>query len=250
LKKLLISGASGRMGRKIALLCREYGFEPVAGIDVKTEEQSDFPLYSSYALCREKADLLIDFSRAAHLPQTLRYAAEHRLPLVIGTTGIKDAHERMINSVAQHIPVLQAANFSPGVMALKALCCAAAKYLPDFDIEIIERHHAQKADAPGGTALMLYSAVAPADAQPVYGRQTALQKRSKQEIGLHALRGGTLLGTHEMGFYGPDEHLLLQHTAEDRSVFARGALKAAAWLINQPASRYDIGDVMGIKKRE
>lgn len=243
MNKLLISGASGRMGREIAALCREYGFTPAAGIDVKTEEQGDFPLYSSYALCREKADLLIDFSRAAHLAQTLQYAVQNRLPLVIGTTGLDAAHERMIDDAARQIPLLQAANFSLGIHALKALCRKASQLLPDFDIEIIERHHAQKADAPGGTALLLYEAVSTAQTQPVYGRHAALQKRREHEIGLHALRGGTLCGSHEAGYYGSGEHLLLTHVAEDRSIFARGALKGARFLLSQKPGRYTLDDL-------
>ena len=243
MNKLLISGASGRMGKEISALCRHYGFLPIAGIDVNKEEQGDFPHYSSYALCYEKADLLIDFSHAAHLPQTLRYAADHHLPLVIGTTGLERAHEHMIDEAAQHIPLLQSANFSLGVHALKKLCQAAAALLPDFDIEIIERHHAQKADAPGGTAMLLYHAVATPQTQPVYGRHAALQKRQAHEIGLHALRGGTLCGSHEAGFYGHGEHLLLTHVAESRSIFARGALHGARWLLSQKPGRYTLDDV-------
>lgn len=232
------------MGRQIAALSREYRFTTIAGIDVKTEEQGDFPLYSSYALCHEKADLVIDFSRAAHLPQTLRYALENQLPLVIGTTGLENAHERMIDEAARQIPLLQSANFSLGVQALKVLCQTAAEMLPDFDIEIIERHHAQKADAPGGTAMLLFHAVAQPQSQPVFGRHAALQKRAREEIGLHALRGGTLCGTHEAGFYGPGEHLLLSHIAEDRSIFARGALQCAQWLLHQKPGRYSMDSLI------
>lgn len=232
------------MGQQIAALCAQYGFRIAAGIDVNQQEQSGFPLCSSYALCQQTADIVIDFSRAAHLPQTLAFSVDRRLPLVIGTTGLEAAHQRLIDQAAQHIPVLQSANFSLGIQILQKLSHLAAEYLPDFDIEIIERHHAAKADSPGGTALMLYDAVADAASQPVYGRNTALHIRKKQEIGLHAIRGGTLCGTHETGFYGPEEHLLLIHTAESRSVFAHGALKAAKWLIGKPAGRYDLSDIL------
>lgn len=231
------------MGREITALCAQYGFTIAAGIDVNAKEQSGFPLCSSYALCPHTADVLIDFSRAAHLPQTLDFATERRMPLLIGTTGLEKAHERMIDLSAQHIPILQSANFSPGILALQKISRLAAQCLPDFDIEIIERHHAAKADAPGGTAIMLYETVKNADSQPVYGRHAALQARKKQEIGLHALRGGTLRGTHEVGFYGPEEHILLTHTAESRAVFAHGALKAARWLIGKPAGRYGMDDL-------
>ena len=232
------------MGKEISALSREYGFETIAGIDVKTEEQSDFPLYSSYALCREKADMIIDFSRAAHLMQTLRFALEQNLPLIVGTTGLEPAHEKMLNAAANSIPLLQSANFSLGVQTLRKLCRQAKACLPDFDIEIIDRHHNQKADAPGGTALMLLSTLSSPDSKPIYGRYAALQKRGKQEIGLHALRGGSLCGSHEIGFYGQGEHLILLHTAENRSIFARGALRCAQWLLSQPPGRYDIADML------
>ena len=241
--RILLSGACGRMGHAIAALSAEYGFTVAAGVDVNTAEKTDFPLYSSYALCREEADCLIDFSRPAHLAQTLRYAREHRLPALIGTTGLEDAHERMIHDAAQDIPVLQSVNFSPGIHVLKRLTAQTAAWLKDYDVEIIERHHAGKADAPGGTALMLYDAASQPQTQPVYGRHAALQKRLPQEIALHAVRGGTLCGTHEAGFYGQDEHLLLIHTAESRDVFARGALKAAQWLLKQPSGRYTMDDL-------
>lgn len=231
------------MGQIIADLSAQYGFRIAAGIDVKTQEQRDFPLCSSYALCQQEADAVIDFSRAAHLPQTLDFAVTRRLPLVIGTTGLETAHVRLIDEAAQCIPILQSANFSLGMQVLKKLCQLAAQHLEGFDIEIIERHHAAKADAPGGTALMLYEAVAQPDSRPIFGRNAALQKRQKQEIGLHSLRGGTLCGTHETGFYGVEEHLRIIHTAESRAVFAHGALKAAKWLIGKPAGRYDLSDI-------
>ena len=244
MKRLIISGAAGRMGKAVAALSREYGFETVAGIDVKAEAQCGFPLCSSYALCRENADMMIDFSRASHLMQTLDFAKAHRLPAVIGTTGLEAAHEEMLASAAESIPILQSANFSLGIQTLKKLCLQAKACLPDFDIEIVERHHAQKTDAPGGTALMLLQAVSDPEACPVYGRYAALQKREKQEIGIHSLRGGTLCGSHETGFYGQGEHLLITHVAEDRSIFARGALMCARWLLDQPPGRYGAGDVL------
>ena len=241
--KLLLSGATGRMGKAISALCTQYGFEVVAGIDVNTAEKTPFPLYSSYALCREEAQVLADFSRPAHLKQTLRCAMDRQVPLLVGTTGLEAAHERMINEAAAEIPLLQSANFSLGIQALLRLAQQAKSFLPDFDIEIIERHHAQKADSPGGTALMLYTAVAQSQTQPVYGRHAALQKRTQQEIGLHAVRGGTLCGIHETGFYGQGEHLQLIHTAESRDVFAHGALRCLQWLISQKPGRYDMKDI-------
>jgi len=230
------------MGREITRLCSSFNFIPVAGIDVKSTIQPDFPVYSSYALCQKEADLLIDFSHAAHLPQTLQFAVAHNLPVLIGTTGLETAHQKLIDHAAKEIPVMQSANFSAGILALKKLCETAAAFLSDFDIEIIDRHHAQKADAPGGTAQMLLHTLAAAVSRPVYGRHAALRKRDKQEIGIHSLRGGTLCGTHEVGFYGPGEHLLITHVAEDRSIFARGALQCGKWLLTQSPGRYSAED--------
>ena len=248
MKKLIISGANGRMGREIVRLCPSFNFIPVAGIDVKNTVPQDFPIYSSYALCRETADLLIDFSHAAHLPQTLQFAADRRIPVLIGTTGLEKAQQRLIDQAAKEIPVMQSANFSAGILALKKLCETAADILRNFDVEIIDRHHAQKADAPGGTAKMLVNVLATASSRPIYGRHAALHKRDKQEIGVHSLRGGTLCGTHEVGFYGSGEHLLIVHVAEDRSIFARGALQCGQWLLSQPPGRYSAEDTQ--QKRE
>ena len=231
------------MGTSIAALSKQYGFEIVAGIDANAAEKAAFPIYSSYALCHEQAQALVDFSRPAHLMQTLRFAVERRIPLLLGTTGLEAAHESMLDLAAQHIPVLASANFSPGMQALLRLTKQAVNDLPSFDVEIIERHHAHKADAPGGTALSLYHAVAHSQNQPVFGRHAVLQKRTAHEIGLHAVRGGTLCGTHEVGFYGQDEHLVLIHTAESRNVFAHGALKALQWLITQKPGRYRMEDI-------
>jgi len=243
LTKLLLSGAAGRMGREIAALSTQYGFEIVAGVDVHTLEKTAFPLYSSYALCQEKAEGIVDFSQPAHLMQTLRCARERGIPLLLGTTGLDTAHERMLDEASQKIPLLQAANFSLGMQVLLHAAKLAAQSLPGFDIEIIERHHAYKADAPGGTAMMLYNAVSQPQSQILYGRHTALQKRKKTEIALHSVRGGTLCGTHEVGLYGQDEHLLLIHEAESRAVFAHGALRAMQWLMQQKPGRYHMNDL-------
>lgn len=232
------------MGRQIALLAEDAGFAVAAGVDAR-EGEADFPLYKSLALCPARADVLVDFSRAAHLPQVLEYALARAMPLVAGTTGLSEKHREALQSAARQIPVFYAENYSPGMHALLALSRKAACLLPGWDIEIIERHHRHKADAPGGTALRLYHAVAGENATMACGRCGAALAREKGEIGVHAVRGGTLAGTHEIGFYGAEETLYLTHAAQSAAVFARGALRAAAFLLARPPGLYGMDDLPG-----
>lgn len=234
----------GRMGREIAALCGDMGFTVAAGADVKGGEAA-FPLYASLALCTQSADVLLDFSRAGNLPEVLRYATAHSLPCVIGTTGLGEAQRALLRDAAKHIPVCYAENFSPGAHALKQLAVQAGALLPAWDIEIIERHHRGKPDAPGGTAMALYAALSGAQSAPVYGRHAAHAARGRGEIGIHAVRGGTVPGTHEAGFYGQEESLALVHITQSRAVFARGALRAAAFVLKRPAGLYGMEDMMG-----
>ena len=240
--KILLSGACGRMGRQVANLAEEEQAVIAAGVDVRAE-QGAFPVYPSFSLVREEADVVIDFSRPECLSSLLSYAKAHRLPVVLAATGYNEADLAAIADAAREIPVFRSANMSLGVYVLKALARQAAKLLPDFDIEIVEKHHNQKIDAPSGTALMLYDAVSSAQSVPVYGRNGRTQKREKNEIGLHAVRGGTVPGEHEVGFYGPAEVVLLSHSAQDRSIFARGALRAARFLSSQQPGQYSMDDL-------
>ena len=237
--KILLSGACGRMGRQVVRLAEEEQAVIAAGVDVHAEQES-FPVYPSFSLVREEADVIIDFSRPECLASILSYAKAHRLPVVLAATGYNDADLTAIAEAAREIPVFRSANMSLGVYVLKTLARQAAKLLPDFDIEIVEKHHNQKIDAPSGTALMLYDAVSQAASVPVYGRNGRTQKREKNEIGLHAVRGGTVPGEHEVGFYGPAEVVTLSHSAQDRSIFARGALRAAHFLAAQQPGEYDM----------
>ncbi len=241
--KILLSGACGRMGRQVAHLAEDEQAVIAAGVDVKAEKWSDFPVYPSFSLVEENADVIVDFSRPEGLPALLSYAREHKLPLVLAATGYNEEDLAAIRETAETVPVFRSANMSVGIYVLRTLARQAAKLLPDFDIEIIEKHHNQKIDAPSGTALMLYDAVSNPGALPVFGRNGRTQKREKNEIGIHAIRGGTVPGDHEVGFYGPSEVVTLSHSAQDRSIFARGALRAARFIVGKKPGEYDMDDL-------
>ncbi len=241
--KILLSGACGRMGRQVAALAEDEQAKIVCGVDVHVEQWSDFPVYPSFSLVEEEADVIVDFSRPEILPTLLAYAKARHLPVVLASTGYNEEDLAAIAEAAKEIPVFRSANMSLGVYVLKTLAHQAAQLLPGFDIEIIEKHHNQKIDAPSGTALMLYDAVSHSDTIPVFGRNGRTQKREKREIGVHAIRGGTVPGEHEVGFYGPSEVVTLSHSAQDRSIFARGALKAARFIAKQAPGEYSMDDL-------
>ncbi len=239
--KILLSGACGRMGRQIAALAAENAI--AAGVDVNPVQDFPFPVYPSFSLVKEEADVIVDFSRPEALGALLDYALEKKLPVVLAATGYNEKDLEKISAAAKEIAVFRSANMSIGVYVLKTLAARAAKLLPDFDIEIVEKHHNQKIDAPSGTALMLLDAVSAPETVPVFGRCGRTQKREKTEIGVHAVRGGTVAGEHEVGFYGPGETVLLSHSAQDRSIFARGALRAAAFIAARQPGAYDMSDL-------
>ena len=238
--KILLSGACGRMGHQVANLAEEEGAVIVAGVDVHAEAWDHFPVYPSFTMVQEDADVIVDFSRPEGLSALLSYARAHRLPVVLAATGYNEQDLAAISAAAKEIPIFRSANLSLGVYVLKTLAHQAAQLLPGFDIEIVEKHHNQKLDAPSGTALMLYDAVSQPHSAPIYGRSGRTQKRDTNEIGLHAIRGGTVPGEHEVGFYGPSEVVTLSHSAQDRSIFARGALRAAHFIVQQQPGEYDM----------
>ncbi len=247
--RILLSGACGRMGRTVAEACRERGFSVVAGVDVASfKEEMGFPIFPSFEEVNIKADVLIDFTRPETLPELLKYALKEKLPSVIATTGFNDADEKRILEATRQIPIFRSANMSLGVNLLKRLIVKAAQVLGDqFDVEIVERHHNRKIDAPSGTALMLFEELNktyPGGREMVAGRESRTQARSPREIGVHAVRGGTLAGTHEVGFYGAGESLIFTHAAENRSVFAQGALAAAAYIKDKPPGHYGMDDLI------
>lgn len=240
---LIISGALGRMGQMIAGEAANQGFSVVAGID-QASFSAPYPIFTSYDEPLPQADVLIDFSRPQALPKLLAYAESQNLPCVIGTTGLSLEDQALLEKAALSLPIFQSANMSLGVYALKRACALVSKLLPGFDIEIVEKHHNAKADSPSGTALQLLDAVKGPQSLPIYGRHGADARRKPEEIGLHAVRGGTVAGEHEVGFYGINEQICLSHLAQSRAVFAVGALKAAAFLIGKKPGLYGMDELM------
>lgn len=233
--KILISGCNGHMGQVVAQICRESGdVEIAAGFDLLGQKQDDFPVYSSPAEFRGQADALIDFSAPAALPALLELGRTRRLPLVLATTGYSPEQLAAIDAAAREIPIFRSGNMSLGVNVLTELVSKAAAALGSgFDVEIVERHHRRKVDAPSGTALMLAQAAAsalPYEPEYVYQRQSVRRPRDSKEIGISSVRGGNIVGDHEVIFAGRDEVIELKHSAMSREVFASGALRAARFL--------------------
>lgn len=249
--KLILSGCGGRMGRTIAALCEEGDkFQIVAGIDPMAKAADfPFPVFSAATDCRVPADVLVDFSSPGALEDLLRLGKANSLPLLLSSTGYDNAQLQAIGQASDQIPIFRSANMSLGVNLLLELTKRAAQVLgDDFDIEIVERHHSKKLDAPSGTALMLADAAKEGLSfrpEYVYDRHALRKPRSHQEIGISAVRGGTIVGDHEVIFAGDQEVVELHHHAASRQVFARGALKAAEFMagVSQPGL-YSMTDVL------
>jgi 4-hydroxy-tetrahydrodipicolinate reductase len=221
----------------------------VAGVDVNPEAQAacTFPIYRSITEFPGKADVIVDFSHHTALPSLADYACKTNTPMVIATTGHTEEEKSCMTEAASHIAVFASGNMSIGINLLIELCRKAAKTLGEgFDIEIVEKHHNQKLDAPSGTALMIANALSEerAETELVYDRHAVRQKRSPSEIGMHSVRGGTIVGVHEVLFAGANEMIELSHTATSREVFADGALKAAIYLAGKPAGLYSMTDLI------
>ena len=241
---ILLLGACGRMGKHVSDLA---GKEIVCGVD-RTPSPMPFPVYQSFAEVSKHVDVVIDFSSAEDISERLAFCTARDIPIVLAATGYSKAELTLISACAYKIPVFKTGNLSLGVNLLQYLSKKAAQILGDgFDAEIIERHHNHKKDAPSGTALMLAESVNEGfggNKENVYGRNGIVGERKAREIGIHAVRGGTIVGEHEVMFAGEDEIITLSHSARSRKVFAAGALKAASWLINKPAGLYDMNDLL------
>lgn len=240
--KIILIGACGRMGKTIAELAQQRGSEIICGIDLRPCSMS-FPVYTSLEDAPTEADIVMDFSSPSGLAQTLAFCTQHHIPLLLAATGYSEDDQRAIESEARNIPIFKTGNLSVGVCLLQILAKKAAFVLRDFDAEIIEKHHNKKVDAPSGTALMLADSVNEGfgnSKRKVFGRYGMVGERDKNEIGIHAVRGGTIVGEHEVIFAGEDEILTLSHTAHSRRVFATGAMQAASWLISQRAGLYQM----------
>ena len=238
--KVIINGALGKMGVELTRIIGESDgkFSVAAGVDARSDGTNGiFPRLSDYS---GDADIIIDFSHHAATKDLMEYAVCRNIPVIVSTTGHDETELRIIDEASKKIPVFHSANMSLGVAMLSDFACCAATLMPDADIEIVETHHNQKLDAPSGTALMLAKDIkcVKEDAEFVCGRN-GQHKREKQEIGIHAVRRGGIVGIHEIIFSNGTETITIKHEAHDRSLFADGALVAADFLVNKNPGLYN-----------
>lgn len=246
--RILLCGACGKMGGNVlSLVSEDENAVAVCGVDLFPKEIG-IPVYKSFAEVKEEADVIIDFSSPNALQERLEYAKNNGLGIVLASTGFTESDLALIDEYAKEVAIFKTANLSLGVNLMQALCKAAAQVLGKaFDVEIIERHHNLKKDAPSGTALMLADSVNEAFngcKEYVYGRSGIVGAREKKEIGIHAVRGGTIVGEHEVCFAGEDEVITITHSAASKRVFAAGALRAAKFLKGKGAGRYEMKDLL------
>lgn len=248
--KVIMHGCNGKMGQVITRIVKdEADVQIVAGIDAYTGLVNDYPVFESIEKCDVEADVVIDFSNASAIDGLLDYCAQKELPVVLCTTGLSEAQLAKVQEVSEKTAVLKSANMSLGVNLLLKLLQDATKVLAPagFDIEIVEKHHNQKVDAPSGTALALADSINEAldkEYTYIYDRSQERKKRDKKEIGISAVRGGTIVGEHEVIFAGEDEVIEFTHTAHSKAVFAKGAVEAAKFLKGKAAGLYSMGDVI------
>ena len=244
--RLILHGCNGKMGRIISEVCREDSdVTVVAGIDLEDLGTEEFPVFTDIFKCDIPADVMIDFSNAKAADSVLDYCLMRQMPLVFCTTGLDDGQAEKLMQASEKIAILKSANMSLGVNTLFDLLKKAVKVLAPagYDLEIVEKHHRQKLDAPSGTALALADAMNEAmdgAYEYVYDRSKERKKRDKKEMGISAVRGGTIVGEHEVIFAGKDEVITIQHTAYSRAVFGKGAVEAAKFLKGKPAGHYDM----------
>ena len=250
--RIIMCGCNGKMGRVISQLVKDdENAEIVAGVDISGEQLDTYPVFKNITECNVEADAVIDFSAPAALNDILSVGVAKNLPLVLCTTGYSAEELKKINEAAEKVAVLRSANMSLGINLLLGLVQAAAKVLSDanFDIELVEKHHNQKVDAPSGTALALADAINEAlnnEYNYKYDRSAERVKRDKKEIGISAVRGGTIVGEHEVVFAGTDEVIEFKHTAYSKAIFGKGAVSAAKFLVGKPAGMYSMKDVINL----
>lgn len=251
MKRILLCGCNGKMGRVITSIVESrQDCEIVAGIDIHTEISNSYPVFESIHEANCKADVLIDFSHPALLSDILIYVQEKKMPAVICTTGYSKAQVEEIAKASQNVPVFHSGNMSLGINLLIELSKRAAAVLSNqygFDIEIVEKHHNQKLDAPSGTALMIADGISEVlDQSPryMYDRHSQRKKRDPHEIGIHSIRGGSIVGEHEVIFAGQQEVISISHSAQSREILAVGGVNAAMFLSDKPAGLYDMGHLL------
>ncbi len=246
--RIIISGANGKMGRVIQnIVANRDDCEVVAGVDI-VKFDADFPVYTNINEVKEEADAVIDFSHPSSLDSLIDYSKNTQTPLVLATTGFDECQKKKIHDASKECPIFFTYNMSLGINLLVNLAKKAVNVLGnDFDIEIIEQHHNQKIDAPSGTALMIADAISEEMDKPMkyeYDRHSKREKRTKNEIGIHAIRGGTIVGEHEILFAGRDENITLSHSARSKEVFAVGAVNAAIFMNGKSAGLYDMSELL------
>lgn len=248
--RIILRGCLGRMGQEITRLVKEDAMaQIVAGVAEATDHNNAYPVFEKFADCNIEADVIIDFSSPIRIDEMLNYAIEHNLPIVLCTTGLSEEDVKMVNETSKKIPILRSANMSLGINTVMQLLKIAAKSLAaaDFDIEIVEKHHSLKVDAPSGTALALADSIneeLEGEYEYVYDRSSRRESRPRKEIGISAVRGGTIVGDHDVIFAGTDEVITFSHTAYSKAVFAKGAVQASKFLAGKKAGLYNMSDVI------
>ncbi len=249
--KIIMHGCNGHMGQVISgIVEKDPDAEIVAGIDIADQGKNSYPVFTDIDVCQVEADAIIDFSSAKATDKLLEYSAARQIPVVLCSTGLSQEQLAKVEETSRKVAVLKSANMSLGINTLLKLVQDAAKVLAaaGFDMEIVEKHHRLKLDAPSGTALALADSINEAmDNQYhyVYDRSQKREKRDDKEIGISAVRGGTIVGEHEIIFAGQDEVIEFKHTAYSKAIFGKGAVEAAKFLAGKPAGRYDMSDVIG-----
>ncbi len=247
--RIIMSGCNGAMGRTITDIVRDDpDAEIVAGIDLMDNGSNEYPVFSTIEECTEEADAIID-STPKILGDLLAYCEKKGVPIVLCTTGYTDDQLAQIEAASEKVAVLKSANMSLGINTLMKLVQDAARVLAaeGFDVEIVEKHHNQKLDAPSGTALALADSVNEAmgnQYEYIYDRSQRREKRGRKELGLSAVRGGTIVGDHDVIFAGKDEVVTFSHTAYSKAVFGKGAVSAAKFLKGKESGRYEMSDVI------
>lgn len=248
--RVIMHGCNGRMGQMITgIVAADNDIEIVAGVDVSDHIQNTYPVFKTINDCDVEADAIIDFANAAAVDDLLKYSVEKQVPVVLCTTGLSEAQLDNMKEASTKVAVLKSANMSLGINTLLKILKDATNVFAKagFDIEIVEKHHNQKLDAPSGTALALADSINEElnnEYEYVYDRSTRREKRPQKEIGISAVRGGSIVGDHDVIFAGMDEVITFSHTAYSRAVFAKGAVSAAKFLAGKPAGMYDMSDVI------
>ncbi|MBO5744079.1 MAG: 4-hydroxy-tetrahydrodipicolinate reductase [Clostridia bacterium] len=247
--KIALFGCNGKMGQVISnLLANDEDAKISFGFDINTEKKNSYPVYDNIEKIKEDADVVIDFSHPALLDSIIEYCKKTKTGAVIATTGLLDEQIKEIDDLSKEVAIFRSANMSLGINLLISLVKKASQLLGDkFDIEIIEKHHNQKIDAPSGTALMIADAISDTlhnDTEYVYDRHSVRKKRAKNEIGLHAVRGGTIVGEHDVIFAGNDEIIEINHKAMSKEIFAVGSIKAAKYIAGKKCGMYSMANMI------